>query len=168
LRRWLARAQGLEQGLTAPELVHELHVRRGLPLPEVAQVLGMSLEEVRKHRPQRGAAVVVRPPESEADFAGLRERIGVALWETVAATYPAGNPGAVNAEVGAPVPKAAMLSVRIRALKQIGKLYGGGRKKKGGDGVQREYATPEEIVEAVRVWRERREEEKKGRMTKSE
>jgi hypothetical protein len=158
LRRWLARAQGLEQGLTVPELVHELHVRRGLPLPEVAQVLGMSLEEVRKHRPQRGAAAEVRAPESEADFTGLRERIGVALWETVMATYSEGNPGAENAEEGvpAPVPKAAMLPVRIRALKQIGKLYGGGRKKRGGDDVPREYATPEEIVEAVREWRERR------------
>ena len=161
MRRWLARAQGLEQGLTAPELVHELHVRRGLPLPEVAQVLGISLEEVRKHRPQRGAAVVVRAPESEADFAGLRERIGVALWETVAATFLEVTPDAENEGAGAtaPVPKAAMLSVRIRALKQIGKLYGGGRKKRGGDVVPPNYATPEEIVEAVREWKERRKDE---------
>ena len=154
MRRWLARAQGLEQGLTVPELVHELHVRRGMPLLEVAQVLGLSLEEVRKHRPQRRAAAVLRAPESEADFAGLRERIGVALWETVAATFPEGTLGE---EAGAPAPKPAMLSVRIRALKQIGKLYGAGRKKRGDDGVPPSYATPEEIVEAVREWRERRE-----------
>jgi len=159
LRRWLARAQGLEQGLTVPELVHELHVRRGLPLPEVAQVLGLSLEEVRKHRPQRGAASAVRAPESEAEFTGIRERIGVALWETVAATFPEGTLDAENEEAGAPAPKPPMLSIRIRALKQIEKLYGAGRKKRGDDCVPPTCATPEEIVEAVREWRERRKDE---------
>ncbi len=122
-------------------------------------MLGLSLEEVLKHRPQRGAAPEVRAPVSEADFTGLRERIGVALWETVAATYPEMTPNAENEGVGAPAPKPPMLSVRIRALKQIGKLYGGGWKKQGGDGVRTECATPKEIVEAVRLWRERRKDE---------
>ncbi len=151
VRRWLA-AQGLGQGLTVRELVSELHVRRGLPLREVAQVLGVSLKVVRKHRPRSGVAVAVRGPESEADFAGLREQVGVALWETVAATFPEMM---VDAESGEEGPTAPMLSVRMRALKQMAKLYGVGRRKRGGDEVMRVCATPEEIAEGVREWRGR-------------
>ncbi len=148
LRRWLARAQGLGQGLTVPEMVFELQVRRGLPLPEVAKVLGVSLEEVRKHRSRRRGARAVGAPQSKADLTALREQVGVELWETVAATFFAGKLGAEDGQAAPPRP--AVMAVRIKALKQIGKLYGVGRKKRGGDGVRPDCATPEEIVEMVR------------------
>lgn len=122
LRRWLARAQGLGQGLEVRELVAELHVRRGLALREVARVLGVSVEVVREHCPGKGAAGAMRAPKTEADFAGLREHIGVALWETVVASF------AVPVESEARRPP--MMAVRIKALKQIAKLYGVGRKRK--------------------------------------
>jgi len=130
LRRWLARARGLGQGLTVPELVSELHVRRGLPLAEVAQVLGLSLETVRKHRPRKGAARAVRAAQSEADFTGLREHIGVLLWQTVTASFHEVILGAENGQGGPPAPP--LLSVRMRALNQLAKLYDVGPKRRRG------------------------------------
>ena len=157
LRRWLARAQG--QGLTMPEIVSELHVCRGLRLPEVAQVLGLSVEAVREHCPQqKGQADAVRAPKREVDVTALREQISVALWETVAATFAEGTLDAEGKEAGAAAPP--MLSVRIRALKEIAKLYGVGRENRARASRARESvtpvcATPEEIVELVREWRGR-------------
>lgn len=150
VRRWLARAQGLGQGLTVPELVSELHVGRGLPLPEVAQVLGVSLQEVRRHRRRRVAADAVRGPQTEAEVTGLREQVGVALWETVAATFAGMALDGESEGAGAPAPRPPMMVVRMRALKQMAKLYGVGRKKRGGDGVVKDCARPEEIAELVR------------------
>lgn len=158
VRRYLARAQGLGQGVTDAELVFELHVRRGLPLPEVAQVLGLSLKAVREYCPLKEAKPEARAPQGEADVTALRERVGTALWETVAATFAEGRLDAEGKEAGVAAPP--MLSVRIRALKQIAKLYGVGRENRARASRVRECvtpvcATPEEIVELVREWRGR-------------
>ncbi len=161
LRRWVGKAQGLKM----PDLVFELHVLRGLSLPEVAQVLDLGVETVRAHWPQRGTAGAWRAPQTEADVAGLREHIGVVLWETVAATFAEGMADAKNGEAGAPAePKPAMLSIRIRALKEIAQLYDvGPKKKRDDDCVPSVCATPEEIAESVREWREREKVERRCR-----
>jgi hypothetical protein len=65
LRLWLARARGL--GLTEPQVVFDLHVRQGLPLLAVAQVLGLGLEAVRELWLQSRAARAAQAPQSEPD-----------------------------------------------------------------------------------------------------
>jgi hypothetical protein len=175
LRRWLRRARG--KGMSGPELVFELHVRRGLKLPKVARVLGVGVAVVREFwrqwfaphaapapRPKSREELLAGAPQSEADFTALRERVCLELWETVVATFAVPEVEGMNEggdESGAKKVKPAMMSVRMRALKQMGKLYGVGRKKRGGRGtevVSPACATPEEIVEMVREWRRRNDE----------
>ena len=89
------------------------------------------------------------------DVVGLREHLGVVLWETVVATFAEGKGDAGDERPA--VPKASMLSVRLKALRQIGKLYGLGEGRKG-KVREREpvaCATPEEIAALVGEWRER-------------
>ena len=96
--------------------------------------------------------------QREVDVAGLREQIGVVLWETVEATFAEGKGDAKDAEDERPaVPRASMLSVRLKALRQIGKLYGlgDGRKGKVREPVPVACATPEEIAALVRARQER-------------
>ena len=90
------------------------------------------------------------------DVVGLREHIGVVLWETVEATFAVGKGDAADERPA--VPKASMLSVRLKALRQIGKLYGlgDGRKAKVREPEPVACATPEEIAASVREWRLRR------------
>ena len=93
--------------------------------------------------------------QGEGDVVGLREQIGVMLWETVEATFAEGKGDAGN-ERPAP-PRAPMLAVRLKALRQIGKLYGlgDGRKGKVKEPEPVACATPEEIAALVQEWRER-------------
>jgi hypothetical protein len=155
-RRWLAHEHGLGQRLTVRELVFELHVRRGLGLREVAGVLEVSVEAVREHCPPRKEGAALRAPQSEADFAGLRELVGVALWQTVAETFAPEvmvDADAENEKAGphAP-PRLPLVSTRIKALKQIAKLYDLRWKSRTRDSglVPVPCATREEIAEVVR------------------
>ena len=181
LRRWLRRARG--KGMKGPELVFDLHVRRGMTLAKVARVLGLGVKVVRELWRQYHAAGTVRAPvvvpksraellagapRSEEDFTGLRERVCLELWETVVATFSvpemameAEGENEGGDEAGLPMAKPAMLSVRMRALKQMGKLYGldGKRRDSETEEVRTCCATPEEIVEMVREWRRERGEE---------
>ncbi|WP_397379909.1 hypothetical protein [Prosthecobacter sp.] len=160
LRRWVRGAR--VKGLTGRELVFELHVRRGLALRKVAKVLRLGLGEVREHwweiRVARAALAPKRervlPPlalRSEGDLVALRECVSVALWETVVGTF--GVPEVEDAE-RAEVPSAPMLSVRVKALRQMARLYGvecKGRAAAAAAAVEPVgCATPEEIAEAVR------------------
>ncbi len=180
LLRWVARARG--KGMTARELVADLHVRRGLPVRKVAGVLGLGVEVVREQlKPQRARVgsmeearqVVANLPEgtvvrTEADMRSMRARMGVVLWETVVTTFQeeagaagagdengnegAGLPGAVSGS-----PRPPMLSMRIRALTMLAKLHGislSGKKKRASERevVSQCCATPAEIAESVREW----------------
>jgi len=168
VRRWLRRARA--KGMRGPALVHELHVRRGMSLPKVARVLRLRPEVVRRHwRKHRAesarAALAAEPPrilpplvpQSEEDVAALRERVGLALWETVAASFGEG-PGKCEGGDGAvpEPPSMALVSVRLKAMRQMGKLYGVSAKRRGKRGGRaaevgpQGCATPEEIAEAVR------------------
>lgn len=173
LRRWVRRA--LVKGLTRTELVFELRVRRGLALRKVAKVLRLGLGEVRERwweiRLGRAAQAAleakperIRPPlapQSERDVAVLREHVSVALWETVVATFavPEGRLGAEGEDDDAeraalplPLPPASMLSVRVKALRQMASLYDvdcQGRVA-AAEVVPVACATPEEIAEMVR------------------
>lgn len=161
--------------MKGPGLVHELHVRRGMPLPKVARVLRMRPEVVRrhwrKHCAERARATqAAKPPgilpplvpQSKEDVAELRERIGLMLWETVAATFGEG-PGKRESGDGALTepPSMALVSVRLKALRQMGRLYGVSTRKRGKRGgraaeVESQVcATPEEIAEAVRDRRQK-------------
>ncbi len=169
LRRWVRRARG--KGVPGPELVFELRVRRGLKLREVAEVLGLGVAEVRELWRESCEARATPPaplradvsavaPRSKGDFAALREHVSVALWETVVETFAVPE---VTAEDGDGVAQSKafsrMVSVRIKALKRMGKLYGLGRKRRGGrsaEFVSSACATPEEIAELVREWRRER------------
>ncbi len=170
LRRWVRAAR--RRGVAGPGLVYELHVRRGLPLPEVAVMLRASLRKVRGYWRQyrvecANVKKAARPPRilpplaprSEGDLAALRERVGLALWETVAATFGEGlgksdgGDGAVTEP-----PSMALVSVRLKALRQMGRLYGVSTKKRGKRGGRaaevgpQVCATPEEIAGLVREW----------------
>jgi len=164
LRRWVRRAR--VKGLTGTELVFELHVRRGLALRKVAKVLRLGLGQVREHwwesrearaalsppKPER--VLPVRAPQSEGDFSALREQVCVALWETVVGTFavPEVRLEAEGGDGGAPAPP-PMLSVRLRALRQMAKIYDvGGRESQAGAAVVVPVAcaTPEEIAGLVR------------------
>ncbi len=165
LRRWLARARG--KGLTGADLVFELRVRRGLSLRAAAGVLGMRLWEVREFWRESCAAraalvpkpervLPVRAPKSEGDVTALREQVSVALWETVVGTFAEvqGNAGGEKEwGVGAvsPMTNPPMLSVRLRALRQMSKLYGVDCQGRAA-AVPVNCATPEEIAESVREW----------------
>ncbi|WP_395750517.1 hypothetical protein [Prosthecobacter sp.] len=160
-KRWLEEARA--RGISEMELVVELHLCRGLPLPEVAEVLELKLNVVRwlwlqaRGGPVRGMSA----PKSKEDFALLREQVGSMLWQTVADTCldpePAASGGAMAAKRAAP-----MMGVRLRALRQIADLYGVNPKaKKKTKEVEPNYrqvepATPEEISELVRKWLEER------------
>ena len=152
LRRWLERARGL--GLTEPEVVFDLHVRQGLPLLEVAWVLGLGMEAVRGLWLQSRAARAAQAPQSEMDFTSIREQIGVALWQTVVSTFPDAISMAdaeKDAEADAPAgPTPPMLSVRLKALDQIAKLYDVVLETPASDHGPLPYATPEEIAVSVR------------------
>ena len=177
MRRWVRRARG--KGLREPELVVELHARRGMPLREVAEVLRLELWEVREHWRQhciaRAALVPKRErvlpplgPKSAADRKVLREHVMVALWETVVATFAVpetrlkaevGKEGADGAAPGPLVVRPSVLAVRLKALRQMGRMCGLGRKKGGGrsaEFVSPACATPEEIAAAVREWMKER------------
>ena len=163
LRRWVRAAR--RRGVTGPGLVYELHVRRGLPLPEVALMLRASLREVRRHWRQHraecaGVAQAAKPPRillplprSKEDVVALRERVGLALWETVVAAFGEG-PGKREGGDGAVTepPSMALVSVRLKALRQMGRLYGVStrrRVKRGGRAAEvgvKVCATPEEIA----------------------
>ena len=94
--------------------------------------------------------------QTAAEFAALREHLGVLLWDTVEATFAAD----AKDERPAP-PRPPMLAVRLKALKQIAKLYQLGEPQKGKGAVREPVAcaTPEEIAAAVGEWR--RENEKR-------
>ena len=149
LRRWLGRARAL--GLTAPQLVFELHARQGVPLLEVAHVLELGLEAVRGHWLQARAARAAQAPQTEADYALLREHLCEVLWQTVEATYPEVVLAAEEAAADAPVASSPpMLSVRLKALDQIAKLYDLGVEQSTPASGPLPYATPEEIAASVR------------------
>lgn len=174
LRRWVVRAR--QRGLAGPELVFRLHVRRRMPLRQVAQVLGLHLGEVRDHWRQHcvaRAALAPEPdrvlpplaPKSKAEVAALRAHVTVALWETVVATFPAVKLADEKAGTYGPAPgplevKPSMLLVRLKALRRLGRMSGLGGK--GGDRAAAaapvSYATPEEIAAAVRAWMGRKDE----------
>lgn len=150
LRLWLARARAL--GLTLPQIVFELHVRQGLPLLEVARVLELGVEQARELWLQSRAARAAQAPHSESDFALLREHISAALWQTVEATFPhvmADEEGNEDAEPPAPATP-PMLSVRLKALDQIAKLYDLSVEQRAAGFAPLPYATPEEIALSVR------------------
>ena len=154
LQRWLGRARAL--GLREPEdLVFELHVRQGLPLLVVAQALDLNLATVRALWEVCRVARAARAPQSEAELAALREHLSAVLWQTVEATFPAvpllgAEEDEEEEEPGLPTPP--MLSVRLKALDQIAKLYDVGvvQSAAAGSGPL-PYATPEEIAEDVRL-----------------
>ena len=150
LRLWLDRARGL--GLTEPEVVFDLHVRQGLPLLAVAQVLGLGVEAVRGLWRQSRAARTAQTPQSEPDFIALREHIAATLWQTVESTFPDVMWMAEADEEadppGAPTPP--MLSVRLKALDQIAKLYDITLETPGSDQGPLPYTTPEDIAVSVR------------------
>ena len=166
--------------MAAEEVVVELHVRQGRPLSEVARALGVdgTLMPELWRRTQRRLAE--RAPQREEEFTALREQICAALWQTVECTFPkVPLPAAPHAgrelalQMGAdgqmelplrfalpPVPvlapeppSAPMLTVRLRALDQLAKLYdvGVGRSPSGAEAEEGPYAMPEEIAEAVRL-----------------
>lgn len=150
---WVARAR--EMGVGEGELVFELHLRLGLPLVQVADVLGLELPVVQGLWGEGCAVRRVPEPRCEADFTGLREQVGTALWQTVEATFSGlwlGAGGAVADRPGEAGPLSSpMLGIRLKALKQIVELYdldGGGQ----AEACRAEpYSTPEEIAELVRV-----------------
>ncbi len=173
LRRWVRGAR--VKGLTGTELVFELHVRRGLALrkvAKVAKVLRLGLGEVREHwweirvaraalAPKRERVLPSLAPRSEGDLVALRERVSVALWETVVGTFAVPEvtvegESESESEGDALVP-APMLSVRLRALRQMAGLYDVDCKGRVAAAVvvPVSCATPEEIAEAVRERRER-------------
>ncbi len=156
-----------ERGRTVPEVVYELHVQRGFSLLQISRILEVSVEEVERHWEEGRAALQEQAPKSEADFTALREQISLMLWRTVEATYEEGTRAAGGGEaaaaalaagtVDAVIPKPPMMSVRLRALKQLCELYGVRTEgRAGAEEVKRApYATPEEIVGWVRDWRVR-------------
>ena len=154
LQRWLGRARAL--GLREPEdLVFELHVRQGLPLLVVAQALDLSLTAVRALWEVGRATRAAKAPKSEAEMAALREHLSAVLWQTVEATFPtvpllgAAGEDLDEEEPGPTSPP--MLSVRLKALDQIAKLYDvGGAQSAAAGGGPLPYATPEEIADEVR------------------
>ncbi|WP_395732198.1 hypothetical protein [Prosthecobacter sp.] len=167
VRRWVRAAR--RRGVTGPGLVYELHVRRGLPLPEVAVMLRVSLREVRRYWRQHraecaGVAQAAKPPRilpplprSKEDVVALRERVGLALWETVVASFGEGPGKSEGGDGAVPEPPSmALVSVRLKALRQMGRLYGVSdrrRGKRGGRAAEvgpQVCAAPEEIAGLVR------------------
>lgn len=151
LRLWLARARAL--GLTEPQVVFELHVRQGLPLLEVARVLGMGLETVRELWLQSRAARAALAPQSELDFTSIREHISAALWQTVEATFPdVMSMADADEDADPPGPSSPpMLSVRLKALDQIAKLYDITLEQRPAAFAPLPYATPDDIADDVRL-----------------
>jgi hypothetical protein len=162
LRRWVRGAR--VKGLTGTELVFELHVRRGLSLRKVAKVLRLGLGEVREQwwesrmaraalAPKRERVLPPLAPRSEGDLVALRERVSVALWETVVGTFAGSESTVVGENEQAVVVAAPMLSVRLRALRQMASLYDVDCKGRAAAAVVVPVgcATPEEIAEAVRA-----------------
>jgi hypothetical protein len=96
--------------------------------------------------------------QGEVDVVALREHLGMMLWETVEATFAEGRGDAEDERPEPPRPP--MLSVRLKALKQIAKLYDLGERKKGKGLVTEPVAcaTPAEIAASVREWRRERSE----------
>ncbi|MHB1081363.1 MAG: EF-hand domain-containing protein [Prosthecobacter sp.] len=164
LRRWVKRAR--VKGLTRTELVFELHVRRGLALRKVAKVLRVGLGEVREHwweirvaqaalAPKRERVLPPLAPRSEEDLVALRECVSVALWETVVGTFGVPEARVEGENEGEALVPAPMLSVRLRALRQMARLYDvdcQGRVAAAEVG-RVACATPEEIAEMVRTRR---------------
>ncbi len=112
------------------------------------------------------AALVPKPERvlrSKEDLVALREQVSVALWETVVATFAdiQGNAGGKKLGGDGAVPlmtKPPMLSVRLRALRRMSKLYGVDcQVRAAADAVPVNCATPEEIAESVREWMRERE-----------
>lgn len=151
LRLWLARARAL--GLTEPQVVFELHVRQGLPLLDVARVLGVGLEAVRELWLQSRAARAALAPQSELDFTSIREHIGAALWQTVEATFPdVMSMADADEDADPPGPSSPpMLSVRLKALDQIAKLYDITLEQRPAAFAPLPYATPDDIADDVRL-----------------
>ena len=162
--------------MEAEEVVVELHVRQGRPLREVARALGVDgalMPELWRRKQRRLAE---RAPQREEEFTALREQICAALWQTVECTFPKvplPAAGAVDStlRMGAdgqmelplrfslpPVPvltpeppSAPMLTVRLRALDQLAKLYDVGVARSAAETEEGPYVMPEEIAEAVRL-----------------
>lgn len=149
LRRWLERARAL--GLREEELVFELHVRLGLPLLEVARVLGLGAERVLELWARGRALRAARAPQCETDFSGLREHLCAVLWQTVEETFPSllhepdDDESAADSRASAP-----MLSVRLKALDQIAKLYDVGLVQHTAGFSPLPYSTPDDIADDVR------------------
>ncbi|WP_395737750.1 hypothetical protein [Prosthecobacter sp.] len=90
----------------------------------------------------------------ETSVLEVKERVGLALWQTVEQTFD-------ERALADEKKRASLMSVRVKALGRLAKLYEviEGQRKKGrrrGEFEQVEPATPEEIAEAVRKWREER------------
>ena len=151
LRLWLARARAL--GLTEPQVVFELHVRQGLPLLAVARVLGLGVEQARELWLQSRAARAALAPQSELDFTALREHISAALWQTVEATFPdVMSMADADEDADPPGPSSPpMLSVRLKALDQIAKLYDITLEQRPAAFAPLPYATPDDIADDVRL-----------------
>ena len=192
-------AQRRAMGLRLRERVYELHVGQGLPLLEVAHRLGMSLKLVSYHWRKLQKQIIEFAPRSPDDFAALRERIAMLLWQTIRLTGPAPDvdescfalvasstaarassfvlqdteerPGAgaagrkqvaadgkAGAKAAAPAGMAAaapalsapLLTIHLRALEQLTRLYGLGRENCVPAEAAQPDATPEEIAAAAR------------------
>jgi len=149
VRRWLQRVKTM--GLSQRQVIWELHVRQGKPLLEIASILKISLEGVCNHWRHIRESIAENAPKTEADYIAVREELHAVLRQTIEETYQKAKIIENGKEIELSMPTCPkMLAIRLKAVDQIARLYGVNQEVQAVGTGTLPYATPAEIMDAVR------------------
>lgn len=151
LRRQLAKLKAL--GMSTKLVIFELHCRQGRSLPDVAAIMGLSHEGVRRHWVAIQADIAAQAPSTPEQFTAIRETIDAHLQATIEATYARAE--VVDEKTGEATviempANPQMLAVRLKALDQRAKLYGVNLEQQAQESGTPPYAAPDIIAEEVK------------------
>jgi transposase-like protein len=149
LRKQLAKLKAL--GMSTKLVIFELYCRQGRSMADVAAIMGMSYEGVRRHWVAMQADLAAAAPTTPERAAAMREETNAVLQATIEATFS-------RAEMVDETGKATvvempaspqMLAVRLKALDQRAKLYGLNLEQVATDSGPKPYQAPEEVSARV-------------------
>jgi DNA-binding CsgD family transcriptional regulator len=133
------------QGIEIEEKVWRLYVN-GRRQVAIARQLNLSESRVSRYVARRLQRIEENAPCNPDELVIMREHLAEALWATVAETHPDTREGTCQVTIPATVP---MLSVRLKVLDQLARLYGVNSSPQLQSEKHQVYAAPPEIAAAV-------------------
>lgn len=124
-------------GMCNRQSVWELHVKQGLTLTKVAEIMDLSIPRVCAMYREWREFLIANCPKTSNDFLAMREELNAQLDSVI-------NDACADRK------DSRMMAIRLKAIEQKARLYGLNLEQKAdGDSDGVPYATPDEIAEAV-------------------